>query len=190
MSCLLRRRDSEQCRSHHQKLSLKYNGDIDSIISNLGAKIMKEQENNSIDPMTVAVSVQQEGGDSKVNSPSLAISESKKYNPATGLNNNINYIDGYHISTEFSEEINIFIDFGQADFWWPPFTSTHSLFFRIIIFVPMPSAKKIASKFLFEIDCFGQRDTKFVLESKRKIFSLFFFFFEYPWETQCFGKQS
>lgn len=117
MSCLLRRRDSEQCRSHHQKLSLKYNGDIDSIISNLGAKIMKEQENNSIDPMTVAVSVQQEGGDSKVNSPSLAISESKKYNPATGLNNNINYIDGYHISTEFSEEINIFIDFGQADFW-------------------------------------------------------------------------
>lgn len=35
MSALLRRRDSEQCRSHHQKLAIKYNRNIKSIISNL-----------------------------------------------------------------------------------------------------------------------------------------------------------
>lgn len=32
MSSLLRRRDSEQCRSHHQKLIIKFKGDLDAII--------------------------------------------------------------------------------------------------------------------------------------------------------------
>jgi len=32
MSSLLRRRDPEQCRSHHQKLVIKFNGDIKGII--------------------------------------------------------------------------------------------------------------------------------------------------------------
>ena len=44
MSSLLRRRDPEQCRSHHQKLSLKYNGDLSALVSNFKAKIDKYQE--------------------------------------------------------------------------------------------------------------------------------------------------
>jgi hypothetical protein len=41
MSSLLRRRDPEQCRSHHQKQALKSNGDIDKIIDYYTPKIQK-----------------------------------------------------------------------------------------------------------------------------------------------------
>lgn len=39
MSSLLRRRDPEQCRSHHQKLVIKSNGKIETIIEKLRQKI-------------------------------------------------------------------------------------------------------------------------------------------------------
>lgn len=43
ISSLLRRRDPEQCRSHHQKLMIRYNGDIKTIIEKLKTKISKAQ---------------------------------------------------------------------------------------------------------------------------------------------------
>lgn len=43
ISSLLRRRDPEQCRSHHQKLMIRYKGDIKTIIEKLKIKINKAQ---------------------------------------------------------------------------------------------------------------------------------------------------
>lgn len=39
MSSMLRRRDPEQCRSHHQKISNKFKGNTDAIVSYLKLKI-------------------------------------------------------------------------------------------------------------------------------------------------------
>lgn len=41
MSSLLRRRDPEQCRSHHQKLGLRFGSDLSKIIDHLKKKISK-----------------------------------------------------------------------------------------------------------------------------------------------------
>lgn len=41
ISSLLRRRDPEQCRSHHQKLVIRYKGDMKMIIEKLRTKINK-----------------------------------------------------------------------------------------------------------------------------------------------------
>lgn len=41
MSSMLKRRDPEQCRSHHQKLVIKFDGDINGIIQRLKMKINK-----------------------------------------------------------------------------------------------------------------------------------------------------
>lgn len=43
MSKLLRRRDPEQCRSHHQKLILRCNGDFSKIIELLKVKIIRSK---------------------------------------------------------------------------------------------------------------------------------------------------
>lgn len=41
MSSLLRRRDPEQCRSHHQKLGLRFGSDLSKIIDHLQKKTGK-----------------------------------------------------------------------------------------------------------------------------------------------------
>lgn len=44
MSSLLRKRDPEQCRSHHQKLVIKSNGNIKMIIERLRQKIQRSKK--------------------------------------------------------------------------------------------------------------------------------------------------
>lgn len=44
MATLLRRRDPEQCRSHHQKLVINSNGNIKMIIERLRQKIQRSKK--------------------------------------------------------------------------------------------------------------------------------------------------